>query len=79
MEVSRMTIQPAALSVAESARYLGVSEVTIRRLIRSGGIPHARVVNSIRIRLIDLDSYLASRTTTEWSPVDGRGRRAATS
>lgn len=76
METSRTTIQPAVLSVAHSASYLGVSTITIRRIIKSGEIPHVRVGNSIRIRLTDLDAYINSNTTTEWKPESGRGRVA---
>jgi excisionase family DNA binding protein len=72
------TIQPrpAAMSVVDAGKYLGVSPDTVRRLIRSGAVPHARIGNSIRIRSADLDAYLEAQTTRDWRPVDGRGRRA---
>ncbi len=70
-----VTILPAVLSVSETALYLSVSPDTVRRLIRDGSMPHARVGNSIRIHKKDLDTYLADRRTTKWERVDGRGQR----
>ena len=69
--------QPAVLSIPDAANYLGVSADTIRKLIRAGDIPHARIGNSIRIPRAELEAYLRARTTTEWERVDGRGRQAA--
>jgi excisionase family DNA binding protein len=70
---SETTVQPAAVSVPEAGRYLGVSSDTVRRLIHAGDIPHARIGASIRIRRMDLDAYLESRTSTQWQPLPGRG------
>lgn len=53
--------------------YLGVSPDTVRRLIRNGTIPHARIGNSIRIRRADLDGYLEGQISRQWQPVDNRG------
>ncbi len=74
MRDSEVVVQPAAVSIVGAGRYLGVSADTVRRLIRAGAIPHARIGNSIRIRLADLDDYLQSQTTRQWQPLDGRGR-----
>ena len=74
MSPARTLVESAALSVSDAGRYLGVSADTIRRLIRAGTLPHARIGNSIRIRRMDLDTYLESQTTREWKPVDGRGQ-----
>lgn len=70
------TIEPAVLRVSEAGTYLGVSADTVRRIIRAGDLPHARVGNSIRIPRTDLETYLKDRTTTQWKRVDGRGRQA---
>jgi len=50
---------PALLTVREVARHLGVRPVTIYRLCERGVLAHLRVSNAIRIRLEDLDAYLA--------------------
>ena len=71
-----MSVEPAAMSIPDAGRYLAVSSDTVRRLIRSGVIPHARIGNSIRIRRTDLETFLADQTSRQWSPVDGRGRRS---
>jgi excisionase family DNA binding protein len=76
MKIADERLQPAAVSIAGAGTYLGVSADTVRRLVQSGTIPHARIGCSIRIRRADLDAYLESQTTREWQPVDGRGRRA---
>jgi excisionase family DNA binding protein len=72
---SEESLQPAAVSIPEAGKYLGVSPDTVRRLIHAGDIPHARIGASIRIRRADLDAYLDSQTSTEWRPMAGRGRQ----
>jgi excisionase family DNA binding protein len=75
----RTATEPAAMSVGDAGLYLSVSADTVRRLVRAGTIPHARIGNSIRVRRKDLDAYLDEQTTTQWKPVDGRGNRKAES
>ena len=77
MDQSGKTRPVAALSIPDAGTYLGVSSDTVRRLVRAGEIPHARIGNSIRIRHVDLEEYLQEKTTRQWKRVDGRGRRAA--
>lgn len=77
MSGQQTTIQPAAMSVANAGRYLGVSTDTVRRLVRAGAIPHARIGNSVRIRRADLEDYLEAQTSRDWRPVAGRGRSAS--
>jgi excisionase family DNA binding protein len=79
MKKLEASLQPATVSIAGAGTYLGVSADTVRRLVRSGALPHARIGNSIRIRRADVDAYLEGQTTREWRPVDGRGRRSAAS
>lgn len=43
------TAEPRFMSVAEAARFVNLSEKTIRRLIEENRIPSIRVGNSIRI------------------------------
>lgn len=43
------TAEPRFMSVAEAARFVNLSEKTIRRLIEENKIPSIRVGNSIRI------------------------------
>ena len=72
MKQAATLLQPAAVSVPDAGMYLGVSADTVRRLVRAGAIPHARIGNSIRIRRVDLDSYLEDQTTTRWQPMERR-------
>ncbi len=65
--------QPVVLSIPQAGAYLSVSSDTVRRLIRGGNIPHARIGNSIRIRRADLDGYLEGQISRQWQPVDNRG------
>jgi excisionase family DNA binding protein len=69
--------EKAAVTVGDAATFLSVSADTIRRLIKNGALPHARIGNSIRIRRADLVGFLDSQVRREWEPVDGRGRRTA--
>ncbi len=72
-KLAENVIQPVVLSIPQAGAYLSVSPDTVRRLIRSGTIPHARIGNSIRIRRADLDGYLDSQISRQWQPVDNRG------
>jgi excisionase family DNA binding protein len=71
--MAESAIQPVLLSVPQAGAYLNVSSDTVRRLIRNGSIPHARIGNSIRIRRADLDDYLEGQVSRQWQPVDNRG------
>ena len=66
-------IQPVVLSIPQAGASLSVSPDTVRRLIRNGAIPHARIGNSIRIRRADLDGYLERQISRQWQPVNNRG------
>ena len=46
------------LKVAEVAEHLGVCNATVYRLCDSGDLPHVWIVNSIRIRPVDLQAFL---------------------
>lgn len=46
------------LSVPEAARYLGVHETTVRKLIRRGELRSTKVGADTRIFPSDLDAYL---------------------
>jgi excisionase family DNA binding protein len=73
MKVINNQIQPVVMSISQASAYLSVSSDTVRRLIRSGSIPHARIGNSIRIRRADLDTFLENQVSRQWQPVDNRG------
>ncbi len=51
------------LTVGEVARILRVSNMTVYRLIGSGQLPAARIGRSYRLRVEDVDRYLAERFT----------------
>ncbi|MDA8289075.1 MAG: helix-turn-helix domain-containing protein [Actinomycetota bacterium] len=51
------------LTVAEVARLLRVSNMTVYRLITGGELPAVRVGRSYRLREEDVDRYLAGRFT----------------
>lgn len=52
-------VLPKIMTVEDAADILGVSKMTVYRLIESGDIPHLRVGRSYRIRGDDFDRYLA--------------------
>ena len=56
------------LTVREAAATLRVSEQTIGRLIREGGLEHLRVRDSIRIPHSALDALRRPATTKEAVP-----------
>lgn len=51
------------LTVAEVARLLRVSNMTVYRLISAGELPAVRVGRSYRLREEDVDRYLSARFT----------------
>jgi excisionase family DNA binding protein len=59
------TIPPTLLKISQSARYLNLSEVSIRRAIREGNLPYLRFGRAIRLALIDLDAFAAAHRVTE--------------
>ena len=61
-------IQPVVLTIREAGTYLNVSSDTVRRLVRRGTIPHARIGNRIRIRRADLDGYLRRQISLQKRP-----------
>ena len=66
----------AVLDAREAAAYLALSEATVRRMVRRGDVPHLRLGEvGLRFRLVDLDAWLAAKTSREWKPAKGRGRR----
>lgn len=49
------------LSLREAARLLGPSTATVYKLCADGELPHARIVNSIRIVPADLAALVMAR------------------
>ncbi|WP_425607664.1 excisionase family DNA-binding protein [Pelagicoccus enzymogenes] len=49
------------MSVREGARYIGVSERTMRALIADGEVPDIRVGRRVLLRRIDLDDFMCGR------------------
>jgi excisionase family DNA binding protein len=54
----------AFVTVAEVAKQLRVSNMTVYRLINSGELPAVRIGKSYRLREEDVDRYLSARYTT---------------
>lgn len=53
-------VAPLAVDMPEAARLAGVSVSTIRRAIARGDLKAAKIFTSTKIRLVDLDSFLAA-------------------
>lgn len=51
-------MEKEVLTVRECAKYLQVSEGTIRRLVKEGWIPYFRIGRAIRFRLRSMEHYL---------------------
>lgn len=54
------------LTPEQAAEFLQVDPETVRRLLRAGRLPGAKIGQQWRIRRSDLDRYLAG----EWRPGD---------
>ena len=72
------TVQKAVLTTKEAAAYLSISLPTLHRLLRAGELPHLRLGRVIRFRVEDLDAFLESRVTTEWTDFVSAKKKAAT-
>lgn len=58
-------LAPSYISVANAARILSVSEVSIRRAITDGRLPCRRLGRKILIRYEDLDALIGSPSNQE--------------
>lgn len=47
----RRALPPALLSVGDAARSMGVSEITVRRMVKSGRLAHVRVGRCVKVDL----------------------------
>jgi excisionase family DNA binding protein len=63
LRVPRNESESSFVTVAEVARQLRVSNMTVYRLIQAGHLPAVRVGRSYRIRDVDVDRYLADQYT----------------
>ena len=54
---------PELLTRAEAARYLNLSQDTVKRWARDGDLPERRYGNVIRYRRADLDALMAADNT----------------
>ena len=50
------------LTVREVAAALKVSTATVYRLVERGELAHLRVSNAIRIRVVDMESFVRRRS-----------------
>ena len=57
-----MTAEHQLLTVREVAETMRVSTMTVYRLIREGEMPAIRVGKHFRLRVDDVDAFLAART-----------------
>lgn len=50
------------VDIPGAAAYLGISEISMRRLVSSGSIEHARIGRLLKFRQSALDAFVRSRT-----------------
>ncbi len=53
-----MDIQPAAMSVADTAKYLSISRARLYELMKAGDIRPAKIGHRTVIRRVDADAFL---------------------
>jgi excisionase family DNA binding protein len=53
--------KPEILTVEQAADYLGVSRVTVNKMLKAGKLPGAKIGRAWRIRRADLDKVLAGQ------------------
>lgn len=57
-------VSPAALTVADAARYLGISETALRAKAAQGDIEFRYLTSHPVVRVVDLDALLESAPTS---------------
>ena len=55
--------KPSLLTIPEAAKYLRVSETTIRRMVICGSLPHRRIGSQIRFSWADVEKASATATS----------------
>ena len=66
-----MVAEHQLLTVREVADTMRVSTMTVYRLIRDGELPAIRVGKHFRLRVVDVDRFLSSRTVNSHDPGNG--------
>ncbi len=62
------TMSPRLLDYAAAATVLGVSERTVKRLVAAGALTPVRVLGAARLRVDQVDDYLARLTAESLTP-----------
>lgn len=70
------TVEPT-LNLAEAAKAIGISVTVMRQLCRERRIPAIRLDKSYRIRVIDINNYLAAHMQTASGPDTAPGSAPA--
>ena len=52
------------MNLTETARYLGFHKTTIQRMIKTEGLPHAKIASRLRFRKKDVDEWFESKLRT---------------
>lgn len=63
-----MDILPAAFSVNQAAKYLGISRTGLYRLLNSGDLKTTRIGARTLIRRVDADAFLEQASTGSITP-----------
>jgi excisionase family DNA binding protein len=56
------------LRLKEVAKLLGVSEITIRRRVREGSLPHIRIKGQVYFRPHEVKAYIDRHAEPTWKP-----------
>jgi excisionase family DNA binding protein len=59
-----MMAETKLMTVDEVAEYVGLTSFTVRRLIKKGALPAAKVGRAYRFKPEDLNAYLREQYTT---------------
>jgi len=70
--ISKQNSQRITLRPREAADAIGVSERTLRSLMRAGEIPFARLNRAVLIPVSGLEAFIASKMETAEGDIQGR-------
>lgn len=63
MEFGGVSVDSELLTVAQTAKYLQLSEKTVRRLVSDGRLPASKISNRTwRIKTSDIDEYIQANS-----------------
>jgi excisionase family DNA binding protein len=60
------TAEPLLVTAGDAAQMLHVSVAQVWLWVKDGVLPHVRVGKMMRLRVVDINEFIAEHLTTDW-------------